>query len=345
MPDHLKSILEGKKLLLTKELLHKTGFKDHGIMDEVSKGFDVVGKCQPSSILERKLKPATTSVAQLKQSAPFVRKSILNMNRASIDLSIDEEVWSATLKEKEDGWLLGPYTSAELDEKFPDGWLTVPRFGILQGAGESAKIRSIDDCKLPGINTALSSVEKLLLQDTDSVCAAIAYISQIIRASIIRGDREFIITLSTGKEIQGTVSKEWGDMSTIALQGRTLDLSAAYKNLGNSADTLWSCVIAAWNPGRSEYNMFISAALMFGATSSVYSFNRVAKAIQHLASTILWILNCQFFDDFPTIELGSRGEDSRSAFEELLLILGWKCASGPKEASILDHFHSVGKYL
>ena len=224
-----------------------------------------------------------------------------------------------------------------MDHRFKDGWVAIPRFGLRQGT----KTRAIDDGKLPGVNTAFTSVEKLRLQDTDDLCALLSFVAKIIRA-VDEATRSFSISLSTGKRIDGVLHMGWGEPKEMVLQGRTLDLSSAYKNLGNSANSLWACVLAVWSPSKAVYQMYVSNALMFGATSSVYAFNRVAKALQHLAIFYLHILPNQFFDDFPCCEFKQTSLGSRIAFEGLLKILGWEVAVGDKAPPFSTSFSALG---
>ena len=337
LPQHLQKILSTKKLLLFKDLLLETGFGDAKVVDELCAGFDVVGKTQPSGLLEARLRPATSTQQQLKLQAKLTKWSILSSNRKFSDDELDKEVYDITRQELEEGWLEGPHTEHTLDVMFPDGWLPVPRFGIRQGP----KVRAIDDCKFPGLNGALTTVEKLRLQDTDDLCSLIAFVAKVI-GSASESSRTFELDLSAGSKLRGVVNIEWGPITEIKLQGRTLDLKSAYKQAGNSAATLWSCVVAVWSADNCGFELYTSRALMFGATASVYAFNRIAKALQHLATNLLCLLCTQFFDDFPCCEPLSSSTTARTSFEDLLQILGWSWATGEKAPDFAEIFHALG---
>lgn len=337
MPEHLRPVLQRKKILLMKELLISSGFKDVSICDQIITGFNTTGRCSESGMLERKLVPATIDVSDLKKLSSVARRAVLHQNRISSDVSIDKAVWDITKQEVDDKWLSGPITEQELSERFPDGWLLVPRFGIQQGS----KIRAIDDCKLPGLNRALSTTEKLRIQDCDDLCSLISFVSMTIRGAI-NEERRFSISRATGGTLTGIVHASWGDLASLELQGRTLDLSSAYKNLGHSKDSLWGSILAIFNPDVGGYQFFQSNALMFGATASVYYFNRVARALQWIAIFHFNMLVNQYFDDYPGIEFKDSAVHSRSVFESFLGLLGWSCAEGEKAPPFSPTFTALG---
>ena len=337
LPPHLKKLLSLKKILAFKSLLRETGFADWKIVDEIMEGFDVVGKANSSGLLPKRLVPATITSNQLKVSSKLTRMNILNPKRRAFGEDLDRTVYDMTLQEVADGWLGEAMDMSETDKRFPNGWLPIPRFGLQQ----SNKVRLIDDGKLPGLNQALTTTEKLRLQDTDDLCALIAYVAKVLRHASL-SNRKFRIKLDEGSDLVGTVNPEWGDIRSLDLCGRTLDLSAAYKNLGNSSKTLWACIISVWNPKTKAFQMHVSNALMFGSTASVYAFNRVAKALQHLAVNLLCCMCNQFFDDFPCVDFSQTACESRNAFESLLGLLGWNWASGEKAPPFSGTFHALG---
>ena len=81
---------------------------------------------------------------------------------------------------------------------------------------------------------------------------------------------------------------------------------------------------------------------MFGATASAYGFNRIAKALQHLAVHYLSLLTNQFFDDYPNCEFSQTSASARQSFEGLLGILGWEWATGDKAPDFADCFNALG---
>ena len=143
----------------------------------------------------------------------------------------------------------------------------------------------------------------------------------------------FDIALSTGEGLQGTLHAGWNNNST--LLGRTLDLTAAYKQV--AVNPMQGCVRAmvAYDPIRSRPAFFVFKALPFGATGSVYSFNRVAKSLWHVLVSLGAVWTTQYYDDFPNIELQCLADNSRAFMEFILDALGWRFASEGRKAERL----------
>ena len=80
---------------------------------------------------------------------------------------------------------------------------------------------------------------------------------------------------------------------------------------------------------------FIINALPFGATSSVYSFNRVAKSLWHIMVALGGVWATQYYDDYPNVELASIANNSRAFMEFILQVLGWRFASEGKKAAFV----------
>ena len=114
--------------------------------------------------------------------------------------------------------------------------------------------------------------------------------------------------------------------------GRTLDLTAAYKQLAVSPDQGFVRVLAAYDPCKKVPAFFLINALPFGATSSVYGFNRVAKSLWHIMTTLGAVWSTQYYDDYPNVELSDLAGNSRSFMEFILHALGWKYAMEGKKA-------------
>ena len=206
---------------------------------------------------------------------------------------MDDTLWQQTLGEVDKGWMLGPFSSEQVCEILKSqSWCASRRFAIRQGD----KIRLIDDAQESGLNDCLTTREKLELMDVDCL------IDLTMTAQRQVAMQDVHLTLESGDILSGTVHADWNKNGGIRWQGRTLDLKAAYKQLGHSEESLWSTVIMAYDPHKRSPSYFVSHSLMFGTTSSVYCFNRAARGIWHLANFFMHVLTLQFYDDFPTIE-------------------------------------------
>ena len=65
----------------------------------------------------------------------------------------EADLVESTASEVEQGFLVGPFTEAQMDENCGhQKWLTTPRFVLYQGP--SRKVRIIDDAKASALNAA-----------------------------------------------------------------------------------------------------------------------------------------------------------------------------------------------
>ena len=187
------------------------------------------------------------------------------------------------------------------------------------------KIRLIDDGLESGLNSAYSCYNKLTLMDMDAV---VAIANTVLRSFSSKGC--FEILLSTGECLTGRVHASWHNDST--LLGRTLDLKSAYTQLAVNPEQGVVRVMVAYDPVRGKPAFFIFNALPFGATGSVYSFNRVAKSLWHIMVSLGAVWATQYYDDYPNLELRTLAQSSRSFMEFILQSLGWRSAAEGKKA-------------
>jgi hypothetical protein len=324
MPVHIRTVLKGKHLLLFKELLRKSGYPDYHVVDDIVRGFDPVGQTPDCSIFEKALLPALISEAELKARAPLARRLIIREIEDSTVSDSDRELWNQSLKECEQGWLKGPFHSEQEVTNFFEGdadWNVNRRFAINQ----HGKVRVIDDGKQGAINSALTVTCKLDLMDCDSLIGLLRFISETLETS-----EALDFKLIDGTHLIGDIHADW--KKNPRWVARCLDLKSAYKQLAFSRDKLWSVVLATKDPSSGKAAFFVSAALMFGATSSVYGFNRASRALWHLATSTLNLLATNFYDDYPCVEPELTSRSARLAFEMLLDLLGWRYATDGSKA-------------
>ena len=182
------------------------------------------------------------------------------------------------------------------------------------------------------LNSAYSCFNKLQQMDMDAV---VSLSHTILQTLFCTGDGGFNIPLSNGEILSGRVHRSWG--CKCALVGRTLDLTAAYKQLAVSPDQGFVRVLTAYDP-------FVINALPFGATSSVYGFNRVAKSLWRIMASLGAVWTTQYFDDFPNVEMSDLASNSRSFMKFILHALGWKYAMD-MEGKKAEHHSSSFKVL
>ena len=326
----VRSVLKGKNLLWP-------GYPDLEIFDEVTEGIQLVGPACESGAFPSGLTPAQQSVEQLQSQAVWRRRTSIGNCRSSGDKDVDLELWEQLLQEVQSGWLDGPfYDESEVSQRVDtDQWICTRGFPLKQ----PNKIRLIDDGLELGLNSAYSCYNKLTLMDLDAV---VSMANTVLHAFSSKGG--FNIMLSTGENIAGKVHPTWHNDST--LLGRMLDLKSAYKKFAVSPGQGFVRVMVAYDPVRDKPSFFIFNALSFGATGSVYSFNRVAKSLWHIMVSLGAVWTTQYYDDYPNLELKSLAHSCRSFMEFVLQWLGWKfAAEGKKAETHLPCFKVLGVVL
>lgn len=289
----LRTVLRGKQLLLWKNLLKEENFEDETLVDEVMKGFDLVGPATYSPSFPHGHQPAKQTPEQLKAQATWRRSASIGKCKPSAkDPEADQALWEQTLEECEAGWLQGPFESPDdVTRKLGhDQWICTRRFPIRQ----SGKTRIIDDALESGLNSAYSAYNKLRLMDLDSV---ISMATLVLKCFLSTG--RFRVQLSCGRMLEAKVHREWGDSPN--LLGRALDLKSAYKQLAANPAVNFNRVLVAWSVEHKQPRFFLSTALMFGSTASVYAFNRCAASLWFLAVKMGKIWSTFYFDDYPIL--------------------------------------------
>ena len=230
-------LVADKKILLFAEMCKDAGVHDSGLVDILANGVSLVGTPTSTDQFEEEIRPQAISQVQLMKSSRWSRKKVLAQASRDSSPEIRQAIWEGALAEKDKGWLSGPFTEAQLTEMLGPRFVASRRFGLSQ----VDKVRPIDDFSASLINSAYTSNYRLDLPGVDGVA------------------------------IQARSFMEAASPHGISLQGRTLDLDSAYKQIMVAKSSLWASVIVVEDPdGRPS--LFISHVLPFGATSAVYAF-------------------------------------------------------------------------
>ena len=306
LPTSLREILAPKRFLLWREMMAFYGYHDIEVFDEVVAGIDLAGPVIPVQSFDPCFKPAKVSVSELTKSAPASRVAMLSSIRSSGDPEIDATVFSKTLEELECGWLEGPFSPDEL----PADAVVSRRFGIKQASGDSWKVRLIDDFSASGVNDTVQ-VESATKLHTLDIAAALCM--ELLRVS---------------------GSCQW--------MGKTIDLSAAYRQLGVAPGSKWASYIAVYNPDTGQPMVFSMRALPFGASKSVYSFLRVAHSLWWLGCKAFHFAWSNFFDDFITFARAQEAELVSGLALQFFNLLGWLVSLGEKNLPFSERFKALG---
>ncbi|CAK9102393.1 Uncharacterized protein SCF082_LOCUS47864 [Durusdinium trenchii] len=311
LDPRIAKVVEGKSLLLWKELLEETSFDDPNLFDEFCKGFKVTGKATHCDEFPHGFQPPLRSVEDLKQNSVWLKKRSIGKCKSSGNLEMDRTVWSKTLKERDCGWICGPFTEQEVDAQLGHSqWLATRRFGLQQ----PNKVRLIDNCLSSGVNSAFSGTNKLTLLGVDALASLVLCVMNCVSSST-----RFNLVLSGGNGVAVEPSPLWG--GKLELLGRTVDLESAYKQVAASPDDDWAKVIGL-------------APLQVCTASTVSASQSGTSLVSFSTSGALTTT--------MTIRVWTQHSGSQS-FEGLLKALGWKFDSeGPKATRYNKVFDVLG---
>eukprot|EP00971_Amphidinium_carterae_P348071 6490303-Amphidinium_carterae.1 len=313
MSTPLRGVLSGKRLLLLQEMMVDADCVDVGLAMEMAKGFDLVGSLTVSGEYGRDAKVASLEVDTLKQLAPFLQARAFQLTRPSEDLSADRDVWDATMKEVEKGWL-SETSVAELNKEFCGAWIPSRRFGVRQ----KSKTRVIDDFSASQVNSCVTVGEKLKLEGVDDLlCALRLWYRSVVEVGT-RADR-------------------------MQLMGRCFDLKSAYRQLGVAESSSFCSVVSVWCPIVQRQVLFKLHALPFGAISAVYCFNRVALAIRNILVRLFKVMACNYYDDYPVVSSRSMCRNTDHVVSGVFDLLGFTLTTDPdKVADFSETFDLLG---
>ena len=330
-PD-VECILQGKNLLLWKKLLEESGYKDLSIWDEVVRGVKMTGPASLSEEMPHGYQVPNMSEREVQAKAHWWRRASVAKCQER-DPELDAELWKQTLLEVEKGWLQGPFSEEEVTALVgTSSWLATRRFPLRQ----KTKVRIIDDGLESGLNASYSTPNKLRLHDLDTLTA----LALLIRRCLAGKGRQ-TVAMADGSLRTAELAADWP--AEVDLLGRCLDLTDAYKQLAVDPKEAWSRVLVAYDPERKEPRFFLTRALMFGSSASVYSFNRVSRSLWHLGQFFLWQWSTNYYDDYPSIETRETAGSARETMEGLLEELGWRFAKeGKKAKPYCDSFEVLG---
>ncbi len=328
LPDYMKVVLKGKKTRLFRTLLQESGYDDMEVCNMVEQGVQLFGHHSLPPYAYTKVVPSTSTVEQLQRESIWRRKAL----RAEHDPESTDLLDAQSQDEVGRGFLSGPFGSEEEVSNFLGrrDWIANPRFVLLQGPNQ--KPRVIDNCRQSGLNSTFTSLEFLQLHDFDMVVS----VAKLIKSCT--EDINVSLTLSTSELLEGKVHPS---LRGAQWKARSLDLAKAYKQLAVHPNSRHLAVVG-YQLADKSWRYYVSNSLPFGASASVFGFLRVSRAIWHLATVLLDIPGCCYFDDYPHYEVDALCHSSQQAYETLLKILGWKFAEGEKNLPFASAYNILG---
>lgn len=236
----------------------------------------------------------------------------------------ERDLENESFSEVDAGFLKGPHSEEEIPGVVgSEDWSLSKRFVLYQG--EERKIRVIDNYRDSGVNAAFASSSYIALQDTDFVIGFLRFFMWVLG-----NQDEVVVPLSDGTVLRGAWHSSM--RAQPALLGRCVDLSKAYRQVAIAESSLRHGVLG-YQTSEHGWRYFTTCSLPFGASASVFAFNKISRALWHLLVHGLHILTSVFFDDFPAFEISPLTHLTSQALDQFFCTLGWKHAISGKKAT------------
>ena len=193
-------------------------------------------------------------------------------------------------------------------------------------------MRVIDDCRRSGLNSAYATTNKLELLDVDVLaCAPMAIADAHFTGWVDLGEDETV----SWQHQRMLLQKRWNGRAE-----RLTSVKHTSRCLKENAQAM--CVLGYFHKGEWKY--YTTSRLPFGATSAVYTFNRISRSIHHMLCYFLHVVCTCFYDDFPALSTTFGAALVSKSMSVILDLLGWEHARvGTKAADFASRPHgSVG---
>ena len=164
LPEHLRRLLVGKRLLLWKEILTDLHYADVSVVDDIVKCFPITGWAKKTGVFQTNVRKPDYGVDQLVKRSKGLNAAVVKSLDGEPWTDVDEKVWEETMQEMERGWI-----SESKPQPFE---FVAKRFGLV----EKNKVRMIDDFTICGVNGAFGLKEKLRVQSVDELPSYLALV-------------------------------------------------------------------------------------------------------------------------------------------------------------------------
>ena len=264
LPEHVQSVLGPKKnLLLLAEMLQAIQWPDQRLVDDLKQGFPLTGAIPRSGVLPSiPFKECSESASSLRAQASVIKQDTLRRVRrqANPEPSVRKVFMEKCDQEVAEGharWR-SLAGSCILTARFPADE------GWKEKRGEwMRKVRCIDDFSASGVNSAASPGEVVR---HDTLDRFVAVLCKIMLASA----------------------------DGVAL--RKEDFVNAFKTLPLASSHLQYAVVT-WDSAAAQGQALQLLACPFGATASVYSWERFGAAVRAILAELFLVVYLRFVDD------------------------------------------------
>ena len=136
----------------------------------------------------------------------------------------------------------------------------------------------------------------------------------------LQGNGRIEVPMLEGSSLVGDLCPEMKRRP--ALLGKTLDLSKAYRQVAIHPDSRKHAVLG-FPDLKGSWQYYLACCLPFGASASVFGFNKIALAILHILVIKFLALATDFYDDYTLFEFQPGASLLDKICMRLLAILGW----------------------
>ena len=105
LPLHLQRILEGKRLLLWREILVDLQYPDVAVIDDMCSGFKLTGWAPSTGVFRPNVRRPSLGIQQLINMSKGLNASVVNSLQGAAPSEHDQFVWDETMTEVDKGWL------------------------------------------------------------------------------------------------------------------------------------------------------------------------------------------------------------------------------------------------
>ena len=256
-------------------------------------GFKAVGSIEPTGVF-REI-PHTLHVPEdefLGQHAQDFVQELVH-RKPSSDA---QAIWELTQEECAKGWCSGPFSVAQLDQKFgPGRWRPVPRFRITQASG---KQRLIDDAKQGSHNLATDMEETIFTIGIDSLPVYVRRLALVVMHFCGELPPWFLPTACI------------------------MDLPDAYRGCPVDPRQRGLTIAATFDPVNRRWCFWVYTGLLYGLASAVLSFNRLPTLLVAAARRLLAVACGAYFDDLFDVAVRSIASASQTALLHILSLAG-----------------------
>ena len=306
----------GKRTLLFHEMAVAAGLVcAKTITAYMQEGAPVFGEVPATGLYEGQHSGPDKTVGQVLQAAKWSKPAMKAKSKGEANPLVDEEVLARTEAEVKEGKAAGPYTEEEVDAIFGKQWAPARRVGLVQSSG----IRPIDDFSEYGHNGTSETHERVDLATVD-VCVGI--MKQYYTA--IKGNETVSVELASGMVLEGPLHPSLKDPDKRRVQGRTVDLKQAFKQLAPAPAFAPLTVVGIWHPRFAALRYYLLRALPFGARNAVFTFGATARALECILTGLFGVVTAQYVDDFPQFESEDLVSEEDDIMLDVLRLLGWE---------------------